>query len=260
MPTSQETPELSIITPAHDEIDNVAPLVEEIVSVMDETSTSYEIIVIDDASTDGTGDTLAGLLSLQPRLRALQLPTREGGAGHGQSVAFLEGIRHARGELVAMIDADRQNDPRDLRPMLDLLHDTGADMIQGDRTAARTDTFVRRGSSVVGRFFRRCLLNDACRDTGCSLRIMRRSVADALPLEYRGMHRFIPVTARQLGFEVIEFPVSHRPRTTGRSKYGILNRALPGLVDCLGVRWLRSRRCTVTSRVLDRERVAACRP
>jgi hypothetical protein len=94
----------------------------------------------------------------------------------------------------------------------------------------------------VGRFFRRRLLGDTIRDTGCSLRVMTRAVALALPLEFRGMHRFIPFTARQLGYRVEEMPVHHRPRTAGWTKYGIRNRAIPGLFDCFAARWMRSRR------------------
>ncbi len=115
-------------------------------------------------------------------------------------------------------------------------------MVQGDRSADRQDGFVRRVSSRIGRLFRRLLLGDTIRDTGCSLRVIRRPVALALPLEYRGMHRFIPVTARQLGYRVVEMPVHHRARTAGRTKYGIGNRAIPGLIDCFAVRWMRKRR------------------
>jgi dolichol-phosphate mannosyltransferase len=126
--------------------------------------------------------------------------------------------------------------------MLKRLEAEDADMVQGDRSADRRDTVVRRASSWVGRFFRRSLLGDTIRDTGCSLRVMKREVALALPLEFRGVHRFIPFTARQLGYRVVEMPVHHRPRTAGRTKYGILNRAIPGLVDCFAMRWMRSRR------------------
>ena len=163
---------------------------------------------------------------------------------YGQSAAFHAGFRAARGRLIATLDADLQNDPRDLPAMLDLMRSSGADMVQGDRSHARRDNLVRRMGSVVGRIFRRVLLGDSIRDTGCSLRVMRREIALALPLEFRGMHRFIPVTARHLGFTVVEMPVTHRPRTAGVTKYGlgITKRAIPGLIDLLAVRYMRSRR------------------
>src|SRR6185436_9449249 len=113
----------------------------------------------------------------------------------------------------------------------------------------RKDNLVRRAGSVVGRLFRRGLLGDTIRDTGCSLRVMKRELALALPLEFRGMHRFIPITAKHLGYRVEEMPVTHRPRVAGQTKYGfgILQRALPGLVDLFAVRYMRSRRRPVSS-------------
>jgi dolichol-phosphate mannosyltransferase len=145
---------------------------------------------------------------------------------------------------VAVLDADLQNDPADLVKMHELMERTGADMVQGDRSHARRDNVVRRVGSVVGRTFRRWLLGDTIRDTGCSLRLMKREIALGIPLEFAGMHRFIPVTARHLGYTVVEMPVNHRARAAGTTKYGlgITKRAIPGLVDLLAVRWMRKRR------------------
>ncbi|HYE03834.1 MAG TPA: glycosyltransferase, partial [Phycisphaerales bacterium] len=177
-------------------------------------------------------------------VRCVAMERTPPGRGHGQSAAFYAGFRAARGELIATLDADLQNDPADLPAMLELMRRHGADMVQGDRSHARRDALVRRAGSRVGRAFRRRLLGDTIRDTGCSLRIMRRELALRLPLEFRGMHRFIPATARHLGYEVIETRVNHRPRAAGETKYGmgILQRALPGLIDLLAVRYMRSRR------------------
>ncbi|MHC4218599.1 MAG: glycosyltransferase family protein [Planctomycetota bacterium] len=144
--------------------------------------------------------------------------------------------------------------------MVERISDDRADMVQGDRSADRRDSMVRRVSSWVGRFFRRTLLGDTIRDTGCSLRVMKRPVALALPLEYRGAHRFIPFTARELGFRVVEMPVHHRARTAGRTKYGIRNRAIPGLVDCFAMRWMRNRRRGVRYEEVAGARVAADTP
>jgi hypothetical protein len=133
--------------------------------------------------------------------------------------------------------------------MFELMTRTGADVVQGDRSRARRDNFVRRVGSRGGRLFRRALLGDTIRDTGCSLRLMKREVALRLPLEFAGMHRFIPVTARHLGYTVVEMPVSHRARTVGETKYGfgITKRAIPGLIDLFAVRYMRKRRRPVES-------------
>jgi hypothetical protein len=143
--------------------------------------------------------------------------------------------------------------------MLDLLRTTGADMVQGDRSHARKDNLLRRVGSIVGRSFRRTLLGDTIRDTGCSLRIMKREIALKIPLEFKGVHRFIPVTARHLGYKVVEMPVRHRPRVAGQTKYGfgIVQRALPGLHDLLAIRWMRSRRRLVSPTEVTIERSAS---
>lgn len=249
-PAAPSQPVLSVIAPAHNEEANVARLVEEIRSALDGGGPAYEIIIVDDGSTDGTGAVLAKLAADHDVLRIIRMAKTPPGRGVGQSAAFHAAIRAARGDLIAMMDADLQNDPADLPAILHPLLAGEADFVQGDRSHARRDTLKRRVSSIVGRLFRRWLLADTIRDTGCSLRAMRREIALRLPLEFRGMHRFIPVTARQLGYRVVEMPVNHRPRVAGEAKYGIWNRALPGLIDCFAVRWMRARR-----RPTDFERV-----
>lgn len=233
---------LSLIAPAHDEQDNVRPLVDEVEQALGSLPGGFEFIVVDDGSRDETRARLLELASTRPWLRVLAMTQTPPGSGNGQSSAFHAGIRAARGSLIALIDADLQNDPADLPKMVELLDDRNVDFVQGDRSANRRDNIVRRASSWVGRFFRRLILGDSIRDTGCSLRVMKTEIALRLPLEYRGMHRFIPVTARQLGYEVIEMPAAHRPRTAGVAKYGVWNRAIPGLIDCFAVRWMRGRR------------------
>lgn len=234
--------ELSVIAPAHNEEDNVGPLVAEIDAALSSTSIRYEIVIVDDGSTDRTAERLRSLTAQHPSLRIIRMLDTPPGKGNGQSAAFHAGLRAARGELIALLDADLQNDPADLPHLLDVMRTTGADMVQGDRSSNRRDTLGRRVASWVGRTFRKLLLGDTIRDTGCSLRVLRRAVGLAIPLEFRGMHRFIPVTARQLGYTVVETPVRHRPRTAGVAKYGVFNRAIPGLIDCLAVRWMRNRR------------------
>ena len=233
---------MSVVAPAHNEQDNVERLVAEVCTELDPQTFEYELVVVDDGSTDRTPQILEGLLPDRPRLRVVRLLDTPPGRGNGQSAAFHAGIRAARGRLIAFIDGDCQNDPADIPAMIATMQRSGADMVQGDRTADRRDGPVRRVSSWVGRVFRRGLLGDTIRDTGCSLRVMRREVALELPLRYRGAHRFIPFTARDLGYTVVEMPVRHRPRTAGDTKYGIRNRAIPGLIDCFAMRWMRKRR------------------
>lgn len=233
---------LSIVAPAHNEQENLRALVAEIDAALDPLGIEYEIVIVDDGSTDSTPELLHELLRDYGRLRAIRMQRTPPGRGHGQSAAFHAGFRAARGEVIAVLDADLQNDPSDIPAMLDLMSRTGADVVQGDRSHARADNAIRKASSWVGRLFRRTLLGDGIRDTGCSLRLMRREVALSIPLEFRGMHRFIPLTARHLGFNVIEIQVTHRPRVAGVAKYGIVNRAIPGLIDCLAVRWMINRR------------------
>lgn len=243
---------LSVVSPAHNEAENLPELLRQITAAIDPLGISYEVIIVDDGSTDDTAAVLTALLAQHPPLRVLQLLGTPRGRGLGQSAAFHAGFRAARGEQIAVLDADLQNDPADLPMMIERLAREDVDLVQGDRSADRRDTLVRRVTSRVGRFFRRWLLGDRVRDTGCSLRVMRRAVALALPLEFRGMHRFIPISAIHLGYRVVEVPVHHRSRVAGRAKYGIWNRAVPGLIDCFAVRWMRARRRTVQSRELAR--------
>lgn len=241
--------ELSIVAPAHNEEENIRPLVAEVEAAARPLGVEFEFIVVDDGSTDATRERVRELMRERPWLRCVAMSRTPPGRGNGQSAAFHAGFRAARGRLVAVLDADLQNDPADLGAMLELMNRTSADMVQGDRSAARRDNLVRRVGSRVGRLFRRMLLGDTIRDTGCSLRLMKREVALGLPLEFAGMHRFIPATARHLGFKVVEMPVRHRARMAGTTKYGlgIAKRAIPGLVDLFAVRYMRKRRRPVES-------------
>lgn len=240
------TPELdlSVVAPAHDEEANVDELVRQVHAALQGTGWAWEFVIVDDGSTDGTRARVRTLMPERPWLRCIAMSRTPVGKGNGQSAAFHAGFRAARGRLIAVLDADLQNDPAEIPAMVRLLNERGADLVQGDRSHARKDNAVRRVGSIVGRLFRRALLGDTIRDTGCSLRVMRREVALGLPLEFRGLHRFIPITAIHLGYRVVEMPVTHRPRAAGETKYGfgIVQRALPGLRDLFVVRWMRTRR------------------
>lgn len=238
---------LSVIAPAHNEEDNVEPLVAKMGSALAHLPNgSWEFIIVDDGSTDTTREQGLKLAAQHPWLRIVAMQKTPPGSGNGQSAAFYVGFRAARGELVASLDADLQNDPEDIARLLAELDRTGADFVQGDRSAARRkgDAWIRQFTSIIGRAFRKGLLGDSIRDTGCSLRVFKREIALQLPLQFKGMHRFIPVTARQLGYTVVELPVGHHHRHSGETKYGagISKRAIPGLIDCFAVRWMRARR------------------
>lgn len=243
------TLDLSVIAPAHNEQDNVAALADEVRAALEPTGINWELIIVDDGSTDRTRAIVQGLMVSRPWLRCVAMTRTPAGKGNGQSAAFHAGIRASRGRLVATMDADLQNDPADLPALLKTQRDTGADLVQGDRSHARKDNLIRKVGSFVGRSFRKMLLGDSVRDTGCSLRIMRRAYALALPLELRGMHRFVPVTIRDLGGTIVEQRVNHRPRHAGETKYGlgITKRAIPGLIDLFAVRYFRSRRRSVAA-------------
>lgn len=250
-------PLVSIVAPAHNEQDNIDRLVEEVgragaaaARALGGGESDFEFVLVDDGSTDQTQARVRALMPSRPWLRCVAMTNTPPGKGNGQSAAFHAGFRACRGEFVAVLDADLQNDPSDLSAMVGLLRRENADMVQGDRSRNRNDNVVRRVGSVVGRRFRGWILGDTIRDTGCSLRLMKREIALRLPLEFRGIHRFIPVSARHMGYKVVEMPVSHRPRVAGETKYGmgVLTRAIPGLVDCFAVRWMSKRRRPVTSR------------
>lgn len=249
-PTPAPTLEISLVAPAHNEEENVERLVEEAGKALAALGGGgYEFVIVDDGSTDTTRAKIVALMASRPWLRCVAMMNTPPGKGNGQSAAFHAGFRAARGRWIATLDADLQNDPADLVQMMELLRREKADMVQGDRSHARKDNAVRRVGSIVGRKFRLWLLGDTIRDTGCSLRVMRREIALALPLEFKGIHRFIPISARHLGYKVVEMKVNHRPRVAGETKYGmgITKRAIPGLMDLFAVRWMRSRRRPVAS-------------
>jgi glycosyltransferase involved in cell wall biosynthesis len=190
-------------------------------------------VYVDDGSRDGSAEVLASLAARDPRVRVLRFAENA-----GQTAAFAAGFEAARGEVIATLDADLQNDPADLPRLLAALD--GADVVNGVRVGRR-DGLVRRASSRIANAFRNWVTHESVTDVGCSLRVMRASYLRRLPL-FRGMHRFLPTLLRLEGARVIELPVRHRPRRHGRSKYGIANRLFVGIADTLAVRWMQSRR------------------
>lgn len=231
--TSQ--PELSVVVPARDEAGNLGPLLSEIEERLIAPGLPVEVIAVDDGSRDETRTLLPALAS---RYEWLVVVRRE--ESGGQSAAIGAGIRAARGAAIATLDADLQNDPGDLPGLWEIVQSGRADLAQGIR-APRRDSAARRATAAAGRLARRILLEDATRDTGCATRVFTAELGGQFPLHFRGMHRFLPVYARMLGARVVEVPVNHRPRRSGRSKYGVWNRASSGLVDCLAMRWMLRR-------------------
>ncbi len=226
-------PLLSIVVPALNEADNVEPLVNEVKAVVIDKGISAELIVVDDGSTDQTHAILTRLQQMHPWLRVLHRDKPQ-----GQSAAMYAGIAAAKGQFIATLDADLQNDPADLPKMLDIIARDKVDMVQGDRSAARADTFKRKFTSWVGRTYRKVVLGDTIRDTGCTARVVRACYYQQVPLQYHGMHRFIPAYCKRLGAKVVEMPVHHRPRVAGVTKYGAFKRGLTGFFDGLATRWM----------------------
>ena len=230
--------ELSIVVPVLNEAESVEPLVTQIEAAMMKAGLSVELIAVDDGSDDATLARLQAQSRQRNWIRVLHQPTPM-----GQSAAIHRGIQAARAPFVATLDADLQNDPADLPTLFQIVSSGRADMAQGMRIRRR-DSLLRKVSSWVGRTARGVILGDTISDTGCSTRVMRTELAAQFPLQFAGMHRFLPIYARMLGAQVVEVPVQHHPRRAGVTKYGILNRAMVGLCDCFAVRWMRKRlRC-----------------
>lgn len=222
------SPAISVVVPLYNEEGNVAELQRQIEAAL--ASRDYEIVLVDDASTDNTLANIPG----GERVRVLQFEKNS-----GQSAAMHAGIHNARGDIIVTLDGDLQNDPADIPAMITMLNQ-GWDLVCGYRQK-RKDTAFKRLQSRIANAVRSRFVGDGVRDTGCTLKAMRRDCREALLL-FNGMHRFIPALIRNMGWRVTELPVNHRPRVSGVSKYGFGNRAWRATMDMLGVRWLNSRR------------------
>jgi dolichol-phosphate mannosyltransferase len=227
MNSSIASPAVSVVVPVFNEEENIPILQGELRSAL--ARIDHEIVFVDDGSTDRS-------VARIERLSNIRLLRFKKNAG--QSAALYAGIQAARGRVIVTIDGDLQNDPADIPKLLAKI-DQGADLVCGYRLKRR-DTVLKRLTSRIANFVRSRYTKDGVRDTGCTLKAMRRESATAL-VPFKGMHRFIPALIKGAGFEIAEVPVNHRPRKFGQSKYGLGNRAVRATVDMFAVRWLLSR-------------------
>jgi Glycosyltransferases involved in cell wall biogenesis len=221
-------PAVSVIVPLFNEEENVSILLSELRAAL--PGIDHELIFVDDGSSDRTVERVASA----PDVRLVRFEKNA-----GQSAAIYAGLQAARGATAVLIDGDLQNDPADIPRLLAEIK-RGADLVCGYRQQ-RKDTLVKQITSWIANTVRSRFTRDGVRDTGCTLKAMRRECISAL-MPFQGMHRFIPALVKGAGYRLVEVPVNHRPRKFGRSKYGLSNRALRATIDMFGVRWLLSRR------------------
>lgn len=230
-----KTPSVSVVVPVYNEAGNVEPLAREVFSALDGRM-NYELVFVDDGSTDGTGAVLENLRKGNDAVVVCSHATNS-----GQSAAVRTGVKAARHRVVAVIDGDGQNDPRDIPRLFGRLAASRAlSLVIGERRQRR-DGFLRRVSSRVANAIRSRLLGDGISDTGCGIKVFYRDLYLDLPA-FDHMHRFLPALVQRCGGTVLSVPVNHRPRQSGVSKYGVRNRLWVGITDMIGVMWLQRRR------------------
>lgn len=228
-----ETVELSVIAPAYNELENITPLVERIRDVFVPLGISFEAVIVDDGSTDGTTEKLQELAGQYAWLHPVRLEPNS-----GQSAAMEAGFKVARGKIWGTCDADMQNDPGEIPRLMKLLGPE-VDMVNGWRKK-RNDHVLRLIQSKIANGIRNWISGDNIQDTGCSLKVYKRECLAGLTI-YKGLHRFFPTLAKMRGFKVIEIPVSHNPRMYGVTKYKFGSRVIRAFVDLLAVRWMKKR-------------------
>jgi len=234
--TSSAEPAVSVVVPVRNEEQNIAPLIDEIDTALGK-QWSYEIIYVNDGSSDATGERLLELMKTRSNLRQIR---HEKSAG--QSAAVRSGVRAARGSIVVTLDGDGQNNPAFL-PALILAIEQGGGRIglAAGQRVGRQDTAFKKWQSRIANTVRNAILKDGTRDTGCGLKGFRREVFLALPY-FDGLHRFLPALVRREGFEIVYVDVIDRPRRSGVSNYGFFDRLWVGLMDLAGVWWLIHRK------------------
>jgi dolichol-phosphate mannosyltransferase len=236
LPFSEPDVAVSIVVPVRNEAENIAPLIEEIAAALDKRWV-YEIIYVNDGSTDTTAERLAAIMKQRKNLRQLRHSVSS-----GQSAAIRSGVRAARGEVVATLDGDGQNNPVFLPDLISALDKGGkrVGLVAGQRVG-RKDTGFKKFQSRAANAIRSSILHDGTRDTGCGLKAFRRDVFLMLPY-FDGLHRFLPALMRREGFDIAYVDVIDRPRHAGVSNYGFFDRLWIGIMDLAGVWWLIRRK------------------
>ena len=230
--TSPSDLDLSIVIPVYNERDNLVPLEEKLEKVLSKLQLSYEIIMVDDGSVDGSPHIINSIKNNNPRIKLIRF-----GSNHGQSAAFAAGFKAARGKYFVTLDADLQNNPADIPLLLEKMDEY--DMVCGWRFK-RNDPWIKRVSSKIGNAVRNSLSQEEIADTGCSLKAFRRECFNNVKI-FKGMHRFFPTLMKMEGFRVTQVKVSHHPRLHGESKYNIRNRLFSSLHDLMAIRWMKKR-------------------
>ena len=228
-------PEISVVLPCHNEQDNLQPLVDAIRKALDPLPRSYEIVITDDRSSDGSWALLQKLAAADARIRAQRFEKQ-----CGQSAALWAGMRAAHGKIIVTLDADLQNDPADLPKLLAGLDK--ADCVCGSRVEARGkgDSWVRVASSRIANGIRNKLSGETITDAGCCYRAFNRECIAEVKF-FNGGHRFLPTLIKMEGYTVTEVAISHHPRAAGQAHYGVWNRLFKSFYDLLAVRWMKKR-------------------
>ena len=230
----KEAPLISFVAPSYDEAENLPALVEQVAKAGAVIGKPWELVIVNDASADNSAEVLLDLRRKFPQLRIITMDRRS-----GQTAALEAGFRHARGAFIGTLDADLQNDPAEFPRMLEMVQSGQCDMLTGWRKQ-RNDKPIRLVSSRLANHFRNWMTGEKIHDSGCSLKVFRREVAESFKL-FNGLHRFLPALARMNGFRVLEVPVNHRARTAGVAKYGVWNRLFKASRDIFALRWMQAR-------------------
>src|SRR4030066_897032 len=225
--------QISVVVPVFNEEENLPVLIPKLVKVLNPLGLPFEMIFVDDGSSDGSREILREMVSQYPSLRIIGLKENR-----GLSTALLAGMKEVRGDTIVTLDSDLQNDPEDIPMLLSYLD--RYDMATGWRQK-RDDPWLRRISSRIANAIRNWLSGEKIYDSACTLRVFKRECIKEIPV-FNGMHRFLSTLVKMKGYRIIEIPVLHHSRKFGKSKYNIRNRALRSFIDLLGVRWMKGRR------------------
>jgi len=224
--------EISVVVPVYNEEGNLPVLIPALVEVLKNLGRSYEMIFVDDGSSDESRRILKEMASEHASLRILRFKENR-----GLSTALVAGMREARGEIIVTLDSDLQNDPADIPRLLEYLD--RYDMATGWRQK-REDTWLKKISSKIGNLVRNWVSGENIQDSACTLRAFKKECIQEIPV-FNGMHRFLSTLVKMRGFGIIEVPVAHHPRRFGKSKYNIRNRMVRSFIDLLAVRWMKRR-------------------